>query len=211
MIYSVASESRAVIPVSPYMYSPFHQAGYRQPSGMGTRSYPSPYEQFVKQAASGIADFLEAAGELRLSAQELGRDTDSVAKAGKLVDSYNETLTRLKEAGGYLNPLIRQSFEEAASKDSYAAIGIRANGDGTLRLDEKAFRESLSAAPERTARTVGGWAGSLEKEAARFQDVPASALINKHMLALQQFAAYQATMQSYLQIPTTGLLINSFI
>ncbi|WP_372630367.1 flagellar filament capping protein FliD [Cohnella sp.] len=410
MIYSATPLNKAVNPVSPYMYSPFHHAGYRQPSGMWTRSYPSPYEEFVKKAATGIADFLESARKLQYSAQELGRRTDSpfqarearisdpsaiaaqagngasvrtyrvevhslasaqknagtemergaqtglesgvhrlklsiggreatvtseilssdtneqalnkirdaingaragvtaklvtdgpggtarlelsgdrtgtdnafavtdesghaaawsgiaeatsaatnasyslngggaqtsqsnvvelekgkatatllrttneavavdvradgkkaLEQANKLVDTYNETIGRLKDAAGYLNPLIRKSFEETASETAYGTVGIRRNGDGTLRVDEKAFQASLSADPERSARTVGGIARALEKEASRFRDVPASALLNKPMMALQQFAAYQATMESYLQIPTTGLLVNSF-
>lgn len=409
MIYSAMNSVQALKPVSPYMYSPFQQAGYRQSTGMWTQA--TPYQEYVKKAAAGIADFLESAGKLQQSAQGLSRKTDlpfqarettssnpsaisvqakdgasvqsyrvqvyslasaqknvgtemarsdqatglqsgvqslklsiggrektvsaniadtdtneqalsklrdaingaktgvtaklvtdqqsgttrlelsgdrtgtdnsftvtdetgnaaawsgisavkeqaenasysvngaaaqssqsnaidlekgkatatllqttesaasidvrvdskkAMEQANKLIDNYNETINRLKDAAGYVNPLIRKSFDGAVSGSEYGAIGIRKNSDGTLRLDEKALQASLSADPQRAARALGGIARGLEKEAARFQDVPASGLLNKNMMALQQFASYQSTMQSYLQIPTTGLLVNSF-
>ncbi|MFC4597297.1 flagellar cap protein FliD N-terminal domain-containing protein [Cohnella hongkongensis] len=410
MIDSVTNSNLAVAPVSSYMYSPFHQTGYRQPSGMWMRANPSPYEQFVRKAAENVASFLESSRKLQRSAQELGREAGSLfrsretqssdpsaiaveakdgaavgayriqvyslasaqvhvgkemagdapseqdsgvhrlklsiagrettvdirmaagdsneqalgrirdaindaragvtaslasggngtvrlelrsdrtgtdhrftvtdeagsaaawsgiteataaasdaaysvnggaaisaqsnvvelekgkatafllavtdapvavevraleekalARIGRLVADYNDTITRLTEAGGYMSPHVRKSLEGTVSEATFGAIGIRVNGDGTLSVDERALRTRLRTDSERAARAAEGAARSLEQEASRFQAVPASGLLNPHMMALQQFAAYQATMQAYLQIPTTGLLIHSLI
>jgi len=219
MIYAAAKPSRAVVPVSPYLYSPFQQAGSRQQTGTWTKSYPTPFEQFVRKAATGIGDFLNATHRLQLSAQELSRKTVSffgdekkaLEQTKKLIGDYNATLLRLKDAEGYMNPLVRKSLDGAISERTYDAVGIRKNEDGTLSVDEKTFQASVSSNAEHAFRSVSRLAKNLETEASRFRDVPASSLVNPSMLALQQFAAYQSTMQSYWQLPTSGLLVNQFV
>jgi flagellar hook-associated protein 2 len=135
----------------------------------------------------------------------------ALEQVGQLISNYNTMHNRLKEAGGYLNPSVNKRLENAVSSSSYEQIGIKKNGDGTLKLDEAKFKQSLSANYEQTNRALTGNKGlatSLEKETDRFNDISASALLNQKMQAMQQFATYQSTQQSYLQIPTTGLLIN---
>jgi len=148
--------------------------------------------------------------EVRVGADE----RKALDQVSRLLGAYNGAIGQLRENGGYLNPQVKRSLENAANADAFSGIGIRRNADGTLALDERAFKASLNGNLERTAKALEGrygLAGRLGKEADRLQDVPASALMNKSMLALQQFAAYQSTMQSYLQIPTTGLLVNQFL
>jgi len=235
MIYPVANERRSVVPVAPIFYSPFQQDGNRFSSGTRTKSYPTPYERFVKSAADEIAGFLESAQKLRNTARELvrGRHAESpdpkalteqdlartkedraFERASKLIGSYNEAVGRLRDAGGYVNSRALTGLASAADVGAYSGIGLSKQADGTLALDEKAYRASLAGNYEGTIKALesrAGLAGKLEKAAARFLEAPASDLVNKNMLALQQFAAYQSTMQSYIQLPTNGLFVNRFI
>ncbi|MCD9024978.1 flagellar filament capping protein FliD [Cohnella silvisoli] len=138
----------------------------------------------------------------------------TVEQVKKLISSYNTMHDRLKEAGGYLNPSVKRSLEAVVSSISYEQIGIEKNGDGTLKLDETKLKQRLSANYEQTKRSISGSNGmakALEKATDRFNDTSASALLNQKMQAMQQFAAYQSSMQSYIQLPTTGLLVNSFL
>jgi phage gpG-like protein len=138
----------------------------------------------------------------------------TVEQAGKLIAGYNEMHSRLNKAEGSLSPAVKRSLENAVSSNAYEQIGIRMNGDGTLELDEEKLIESLSMNYEQTRKALigsNGLAKSLEKATDRFNDVSASSLLNRNMLAMQQFATYQSSMQVSLQIPTKGLLVNGII
>jgi flagellar capping protein FliD len=138
----------------------------------------------------------------------------ALEQVGMLISGYNAMRDRLNGASGYLSPAVGRSLAEAVSSGSYEQIGIRKNADGSLRLDEAAFNRSLNANFEQTSKTIagiGGVARSLEKATDRFNDVSASSLLNKQMQIMQQYVTYQATMQSYLPFPTTGLLVNGFL
>jgi flagellar hook-associated protein 2 len=136
----------------------------------------------------------------------------AVEQVGQLISSYNAMHDRLKEAGGYMNPSVKRSVESAVNTSTYEQMGIKMNGDGTLKLDESKFKQSLSDKYEQTNRTLtgnNGLARNLEKTTDRFNDVSANSLLNQKVQAMQQFAAYQSSMQVYLQIPKTGLVVNN--
>ncbi|RED55479.1 flagellin hook IN motif-containing protein [Cohnella lupini] len=134
---------------------------------------------------------------------------------GKLVSDYNAMQERLSEAGGYLSPAVKRSFDHSIDSNSFEQIGIVGrNSDGSLRFDATKLSASLELNFERTSKALAGFNGlaqSLEKATARFNDIPASSLLNKQMRDMQQFASYQASMQQVLQIPAKGLLLNGII
>lgn len=252
-LFTTGAANRIVPPVNSYAQPPFIPTAYRHPAGSWLKqpssSYPNPFEQIIKTAATEIADFLRSARNVQTIANgliqknashsntivlEMGKGTARLLKAvseeveisvrpdedktveqvGKLISEYNVMHGFLNEDGGYLSPAVKSSLENAASSIAYERIGIRKNGDGTLELDEEKLVESLRSSYEQTSKTLTGSNGlamSLEKATDSFNNVSASSLLNRNMLAMQQFATYQSSMQVSLQIPTKGLLVNGII
>jgi len=146
---------------------------------------------------------------------QVAPDADNtVSLVKELIGSYNTMLSRADEAGGYLNPAIARRLDNTISSSAYAHIGIRKSADGSLQVDENKLKASLRDNYDRTVNAIAGSAGlasTLNKSAARFNDVSASSLLNRQMQSMQQFAAYQASMQSYSQLPMSGWLLNGFM
>ncbi|QJD84728.1 flagellar filament capping protein FliD [Cohnella herbarum] len=127
-------------------------------------------------------------------------DEDKViAQVKDLVSSYNTMHDRLKEAGGVMNSTVRKSMESLVSSSTYERIGIHRNGDGTLKLDEEQLKKSLSSNFEQTTKAISGnygLADRLSSAAERYNEVPASSLLNSKARQVQQFAMYQSLMQT---------------
>jgi flagellar hook-associated protein 2 len=142
-------------------------------------------------------------------------DGDQAVKQVKqLVESYNGMRDRLNAASGYINRSVAQSLDRAVSSISYEQIGIEKKSDGSLMLDEDKLRRSLFEHYDQTSRALTGSRGlasSVSQATERFNDVSASTLINNKLQAVQQFAVYQSSMQTSLQLPKSGLLLNQFV
>lgn len=110
--------------------------------------------QQLSSQQKGYEKLETAAGELALSASKLyaeGEDslfakaeesqdtTDIIKEIQTMVESYNKTLTLLKEAGGSLNNFYRQELKNAATEnaDLLNSVGITQNKDGSLAIDKK--------------------------------------------------------------------------
>lgn len=102
----------------------------------------------------GYEDLETAASELALSASKLyaegeeslfakaeeSQDTaDIIKEIQTMVESYNKTLSLLKEAGGSLNSFYRQELKNAATENAALlnSVGITQNKDGSLSIDKK--------------------------------------------------------------------------
>ncbi|WP_239618559.1 flagellar filament capping protein FliD [Cohnella mopanensis] len=141
-------------------------------------------------------------------------EKEAIEQVGKMISSYNAMRDRLNEAGGFLSPAVRKSLDNAVDSRGDERIGIMVNADGSLRLDEVTFKIKLNADYEQTNKALvgrDGLADRLVKATERFNDASASALVNKQIQAMQQFATYQSSMQAYLPFPTTGLLVNRIL
>lgn len=140
-------------------------------------------------------------------------DEDKViAQVKDLVASYNTMHDRLKEAGGVMDSSVRRSMESLVGSSTYERIGIRRNGDGTLKLDEEQLKKSLSANFEQTAKAISGnygLADRLSSAADRYNDVSASSLLNAKARQVQQFALYQSSMQMAMPTLAGGWIVNS--
>lgn len=134
-----------------------------------------------------------------------------IAQVKDLVAGYNEMYRRLREADGIMNAAVRRSLDAIVGSATYERIGIIRNGDGTLRLDEKQLEKSLSANFDWTAKAIGGNLGladRLSSAAARYNEVPASSLLNQKARQVQQFALYQASLQLVMPPQTSGWMFN---
>ncbi|WEK53574.1 MAG: flagellar filament capping protein FliD [Candidatus Cohnella colombiensis] len=140
-------------------------------------------------------------------------DEDKViAQVKDLVTSYNAMHARLKEAGGVMNSSVRKSMESLVGSSTYERIGIHRNGDGTLKLDEEQLKKSLSSNFEQTTKAISGnygLADRLSSVAERYNEVPASSLLNSKARQLQQFAMYQSSMQIATPTQARGWIVNS--
>lgn len=140
-------------------------------------------------------------------------DEDKViAQVKDLVTSYNTMHDRLKEAGGVMDSSVRKSMESLVGSSTYERIGIRRNGDGTLKLDEEQLKKSLRANFEQTTKAISGnygLADRLSSAADRYNDVSASSLLNAKARQVQQFAMYQSSMQMAMPTLAGGWILNS--
>lgn len=135
-----------------------------------------------------------------------------VAQVKDLVSSYNTMHDRLKEAGGAMNSSVRKSMESLVSSSTYERIGIHRNGDGTLKLDEEQLKKSLSSNFEQTTKAISGnygLADRLSSAAEKYNEVPASSLLNSKARQVQQFAMYQSSMQMTMLTQASGWVVNS--
>jgi len=143
---------------------------------------------------------------------EVKPDSDKIISQVKgLVESYNTMYSRLKEAGGVMDPSVRRGLDSVFSSSAYERFGITRNTDGTLKLHEEQLRHSLSANFEQTSRAIGGRYGLAERLSAaadRFNQVPAISLLNQQARQVQQLAIYQQSMQLALATPATGWFLN---
>lgn len=143
---------------------------------------------------------------------EVKPDSDKIISQVKgLVESYNTMYSRLKEAGGVMDPSVRRGLDSVFSSSAYEQFGITRNADGTLKLHEEQLRHSLSANFEQTSRAIGGRYGLAERLSAaadRFNQVPAISLLNQQARQVQQLAIYQQSMQLALATPATGWFLN---
>jgi flagellar hook-associated protein 2 len=139
-------------------------------------------------------------------------DEDKViAQVKDLVSSYNTMHDRLKEASGVMNSSVRKSMESLVSSSTYERIGIHRNGDGTLKLDEEQLMMSLSSNFEQATKAISGnygLADRLSSEAERYNELPASSLLNSKARQMQQFAMYQSLMQIAMPTQTNGWVVN---
>lgn len=130
-----------------------------------------------------------------------------------LVESYNAMYRRLREAEGLLSPSIRRSFDRIVDSTAYERLGITRNADGTLRLDERQLERSLNGSFELTAKTLGGRLGladRLDAAAERYNEVPASSLLDRQARQLQQLAFYQSSLQMFWPLQPSGLIFDLF-
>lgn len=140
-------------------------------------------------------------------------DEDKViAHVKALVSNYNTMHDRLKEAGGVMNASVRKSLESLVSSSGYERIGIQRNGDGTLKLDEEQLKKSLSSNFEQTTKAISGKYGladRLSSAAERYNEVPASNLLNSKARQVQHFSMYQSSMQMAMLTQASGWVVNS--
>ncbi len=140
-------------------------------------------------------------------------DEDRILSQVKdLVSNYNTMHARLKEAGGVMNSSVRKSMESIVDSSTYERIGIYRNGDGTLKLDEEQFKKSLSSNLEQTSKAISGnygLADRLSSAAARYNEIPASSLMNAKARQVQQYAMYQSTMFMAMPTQSSGWIFNT--
>jgi flagellar hook-associated protein 2 len=205
----IASTVSAISPVLSYK----SKFTYQQATGSWLQSSSNAFEQMAKSAAAGIA--AETTGITSITSIAANASYSVNGAVNQTSQSNTIDLEKGKVTATFLKPTsdavkIDVRPDEKKALEQVGQL-ISNYGDGTLKLDEAKFKQSLSANYEQTNRALTGNKGlatSLEKETDRFNDISASALLNQKMQAMQQFATYQSTQQSYLQIPTTGLLIN---
>lgn len=124
----------------------------------------------------GYKDLETAASELALSASKLfaeGEDSlfakaeesqetgDIIKEIQAMVESYNKTLTLLKEAGGSLNSFYRQELKNAATENAelLSSVGITQNKDGSLVIDKKKLESADLEALKKVFNSDSDFAG----------------------------------------------------
>ncbi|MBW7457798.1 hypothetical protein ACFOLF_11410 [Paenibacillus sepulcri] len=131
-----------------------------------------------------------------------------------LLNQANKLNSAYDDASDYLNKSLKQSVDQPLKEAASARIGIWQSATGEWKLNEKKLSAVIAGQPEEVRRIVTGLDGiapRLAKSLARFEQLPADALLSPSSPEFQSFMAYQASMQSYLQLQMNGVLVNSTI
>ncbi|MCD1259921.1 flagellar filament capping protein FliD [Paenibacillus athensensis] len=147
--------------------------------------------------------------EVTLTAQA---DSDAMLKPLKqLVDSYNRFRRELEQAPDMLNRSLLQSLERAARPSTLSQLGVTELEDGSLELDEAAFKQQVADHYGNVRQSLGGVSGlaaSLNASFGKLAHQPAEALLRFDGSPLQTYSQYRAKLQAYLPVPLSGLLLD---
>lgn len=131
---------------------------------------------------------LKATGTTTIS---VGMDTEQIISAvSNLVDSYNQATDFLRNNADRGSGISRQlhNFERSiASEDTMKRLGISADKNGRLTLNEEALRSSFAKDPSLTEELISGKNGladTLFNKASSAMSVNSSSLINNDLSAI---------------------------
>ncbi|GGE01582.1 hypothetical protein [Paenibacillus nasutitermitis] len=143
----------------------------------------------------------------------VGYNADAITEQlSVLLGQANKLNAAYSHASDYLNESLKQNVDQAFRSSAW--IGITQSDSGEWRLDAERLKSAITRQPEEVRTTVAGLDGiapRLVKSLARFEQLPADALLSTSSDELQSFMAYQSSMQSYLQLQMNGVLVNSMI
>ncbi|MFC5407051.1 flagellar filament capping protein FliD [Cohnella soli] len=132
-----------------------------------------------------------------------------VGAVKSLVDGYNETLDRLKDAGQLFGSSTKRSLDQAIGQSgSLADVVIQRGADGKLKLDEKKLSDRLQGDYNRTDSALTNFAKKLELSVGKFSEASVGSLVNDNEQRLQPFSVYSSALQQKLRYPLTGLLVD---
>jgi flagellar hook-associated protein 2 len=141
-------------------------------------------------------------------------DSDAIIKQTKqLVKDYNALQNQISDEASYINPSVKRNLQNALKSNDLDTLGISKRADGTLTLDDTKLKNNINSHFDQVSRSINGSTGiasALSKVTDRLKSSPAEALLNQNNSNYKQYNNYQATLQFYTQLPTTGLLLNNF-
>ncbi|WP_248928204.1 flagellar filament capping protein FliD [Paenibacillus hamazuiensis] len=143
-------------------------------------------------------------------------DDDAIVKqVQNLIASYNEFQMTAKNVNGWINGTATRGFQQTVSIFTLGTLGIAKQADGTLMLDEEDLKRGIVEdfnGVKRSLSGLGGLAAGLAKAAERLQEMPPEAMLNKRSPIFRGYMNYSfaGSLQSYMPVPMTGLLLNSY-
>jgi flagellar capping protein FliD len=136
----------------------------------------------------------------------------------RLIGGYNLTVDAIRQAGSYVQGGLARRLQSAAAESlpQLELLGI-IRRNGMLSLDENKLTSSTLthfSAVERSLGSSSGIASKLGKAAGQLQELTPEALLDPHSSLFQEYANYsfvQQSLHTYLPVPLTGLLLNSYM
>ncbi len=151
-------------------------------------SFASEIETNLSNQTSSLSTFYNESSALSSSAGALyhaAQDPSSLSydDLSSFVDSFNSLLSGSGSSSGYVDSGDLSTLKESVTDnaDALSAIGITANSDGTLSVDEGTFQSALSSDPNSVASTLGNLASSVQS--------------SSQTLASNTFASYSSNLQ----------------
>jgi hypothetical protein len=188
-----------------------------------TNSYGDKYIRQAQSAAQDIASVLTAAQKLKQTSDH-ARLTDESEKFGQselqeLIDQYNGLLSAVNEStppmkNGNIQPMMSQ-LEGIPLNE----LGIIQQPDGLLMLDADTLDRQASNEMNPSQDRIHGlslFALAVKGAADRFLAQPSEQLLDRQQGLFQVFANYHhihgsSQLRTYLPVPMTGLLLNSYL
>ncbi|MCQ6559204.1 hypothetical protein [Paenibacillus mendelii] len=215
--------------VMPYAYYPYlndDAESYRD-GGFDGNGYGWPQHrvQTLKYAVQLAAAWLEESRQLSKAASAIRNQNSLVPGApgsGTLFDSeaaiktlilHMNHLNAAFEAGaGVLDPSLKFVVSHALRSTRYERIGLSELADGAWTLQEKAFQAALEARPDDVRSLIAsrttGIAASLVHALDQYLEWPVSRLLNLMAPGFEALTAYGSSMEPYMQLQPSGLVVN---
>ncbi|SDE15947.1 hypothetical protein SAMN02799630_04856 [Paenibacillus sp. UNCCL117] len=177
------------------------------------------FDQFAKEAAAGLAQVEDKAGQAKQTAADARDALRSVGdKSGlaaeQLTRGYNELVTALSEAG----PMTRSAASRFAAQlplGQLEELGLERQPDGTLSLHAAKFAEQSARRPAEAAQALAGFAERLMTAASELQTSPAFQLLEPKYGPLRALSSYGKSpgsgLKTYLPVPITGILFDAYM
>lgn len=194
-----------------------------KPSGSPAMPWPQyRFEQFAKKTSADLANVINAADRAKQSAETAKQTAaaaapaDLVEAAEAAVEGYNQLSAALSNAGSLLKPATRKWMSRLPF-DELERIGIARQSDGTLRIDSDRLAEQAKQQPKAFAETLrgsGGFADQLAAAVDHLRSLSASSLIDQQQADYRSLSSYTVSaggsLQTYLSVPLTGVLLDIF-
>ena len=122
---------------------------YMRTSHASTQSFRTAYLNAAKTATSGLREHAEKLTEsnddsMFAKAEKTGNTKAVVSEVKSFVEDYNSMISNMSRIGGTTNNIYkaRLSSDVISAREDLQDIGITANRDGTLKLNEQTLKNA---------------------------------------------------------------------
>ncbi len=208
----VVRASRVLPTYAQFPFDQWAETRYRPSARKGVAS--RSFDRGAKAAAIGIVRVLIAIQDVHSEAsdhEDVDDDESAIEYVRRMVFSYNNLCEAIRDTDPYLNPKVMNGLEMQIEASDYERLGIRLAEDGSLVLDEEAFRGRYDGRTDRLLEALGdvrGLPAALREATERYIGVPASQLLNDKIFDTRPKLGYPPRLQAGLRLSMTGILLD---
>ncbi|WP_027085745.1 hypothetical protein [Cohnella panacarvi] len=213
MVPSTERVVRASRVMPTYAQFPFDQWAETRYRPGARRGVPSKiFDRRARSAAIGIVNVLFAMQDAnRAASEDDSEDESAIDYVRKIVLSYNNLREQMKDAGTFLSPNVPGGIELQVEASEYDRLGVRLAEDGSLELDEDAFRERFGGNEAQALEALSdgrGLPAALKEATNRYIGVPVSQLLNDKLFDTKLKPGYPPRLHAGLRLSMTGILLD---
>jgi len=147
-----------------------------------------------------------------LQARQAGSIFDPEAAASTLILHMNRLNAAFEAGADVLDPSLQKVVRQALSTVRYERIGLSESADGNWTLHKSVFQAALEARPDEVrsviANRTSSIAACLIQALDHYDRLPLSSLLNLMAPGFEALTAYTSSMEPYMQLQLSGLVVN---